>query len=216
MIMIVAMLIQASLQLLPSIVMIFRHYVYAKQTQKKAKYLMAYFLLGAAGAVALILTMSYMSIPDVPLTRWILAGVLIALAGASIWLYFRKGQQTELFLPRSMARNLVERVKGVSKRSDALILGLATSFLELAFSLPVYVVVAVKLNGFYSGVLRAELVLMNVLATMIPAILILMLYRSGKNLAEIQRTRVKNKKFYRILLSVCYLTLAVLVMGFGG
>ena len=58
------------------------------------------------------------------------------------------------------------------------------------------------------------LTLIYILAPTIPLFVIRWVFKSGRNLANIQKTRVRDKNFTRFVLFASYLTIAILMIFF--
>lgn len=220
---VLAMLIQAILQLTPSTFMLFHHYAIGKNSAKKADDLSLNFILGVEIFTVVMWLIVYAVIfaltswqPDFfgEAFLWVMAGVFAALGVASFLWYFRAGAGTRLFISRKIARNLLGRIKNARTRSDALMLGMVIGVFELIFTLPLYIIVMVELMGvtIYPRIL---VVLCYTVATMAPLFLIRGAYRAGQNLASIERWRVRQKFAIKILLSASFMTLAVMMVILG-
>ena len=223
-IVILAMLIMGSFQLTPGVFALFYHYALGNYSKAKASYLSLFFILGAE----IITTCLYLSIfyltcifffdnlhPETSILFWTLAGILIALGFISFFFYFRRGNGTKLFIPRKYAEALDISAKSVKTRSDAFMLGALSGTCELVFTLPLYLVTCVEImkmgaEGFSSNLLT----IIYILTPVIPLFFLRWKFQSGHNLADIQRSREKDKAFTRILLSTCYILIAVLIICF--
>lgn len=215
MILIVAMLIQASLQFLPGIFLLFHHDACGKYGQARARDLGAYLILGAGTMMAIVMTTVFLISPDIEIVKWGTGGALVALSLVSLGFYFRKGEGTRLYVSRRTVRILTKRARETKSLSDAFVLGMVASTVELVFLLPVYFAVVIEAGKFYDHVARAGILIIVGLAGVLPLILESILFRSGLNLVDVQKIRARNKHFCRIMLGVCYITLAVLVISSG-
>lgn len=222
-IIIMAVLIQAFLQITPSTFMIFSHYATAKHSKKFRKELQTFYMLGAEMMAAVMLLVVYfvsfhfvMDNPwlDLGMVELGLAGVALALGIVAVFLYFRRGAGTKTFAPRRIASNLVLKAKNIRNRSDAFLLGALAGLPEIIFTLPLYIIVSVALMEFQTAALgRAAMAILVVIATVIPLIIIRLLYDNDKNLADIQKMRAKNKNFYRLMLGGGFMMLAIILVG---
>lgn len=222
-ILILVSLIQASLQLVPSIFMIFYHYASGKKSRKTADSLALFFLLGVE-TFATIMFLSIYSIyysvffnfPSIELKifPWVLAGITLALSIVSFFFYFRKSNGTELFLSRKLAKNLLFRAKSVKTRSDAFALGFFTSIGELIFNLPLFILAVVSINQF-NDIPRSPFASLFIIASAIPVISVFAMYHAGYNLAEIERRRIKDKTFFRFVIPLGFLLLAFSLFSMG-
>lgn len=216
MIMVLVMLIQAYLQLMPGVFVLFYHYALGKSSKKRANNLSVYFVMGMAVMVAVLMLAGCMIITDTMVARWVMIGVFLALAVSSYGFYFRKGPGTQLFVPRKIANNLIERTRNLDNRIDAFLLGVVACVLELIFTFPLYGMVALGMESLPSSLLKWGFLVLDFAVILSPVLMMKVLFDSGRNLAEIQRLRTKNKNFNRIIISVCYLALAIVITSLGG
>ncbi len=199
------MLVQAFLQLTPGLYMLFRHQANGKWR--------GYFALGAATTIAVLLMIVNYVVFDSVTLRWIMVGVLVAYGAFCFFSYYRKGEGTELILPRKVAKTLTIRAKRAKSGSDAFILGAMGEFAESIFIVPLMITTVLGANGIDDA--RLWVLLFYVVAAVMPLLAMEIYYQCGKNLSEIQKIRVKNKNFYRIMISVCCLVMAILVANVG-
>ena len=221
---VLAMVVIMFLQLRPGVFMLFSHYTRGKFSRARASDLSIFFILGAEAASACIFLCSYYLTnlfflysfrPETSFFAWVAVGVLIALAIASIFCYFRPGPGTRLFISRASARALDTHARGAKSRSDAFILGAMSGMCELVFALPLYIIASVELIELsVSPTPTYLLMLLFIIAPILPLFVIRWRFASRHNLAELQRSRVRSKSFIRILLPICYLTIAILIIYF--
>lgn len=218
------MLIMASLQLTPGVFALFYHYALGKTSKQKASDLSLFFILGTEViAACLFLSIYYLSCilffdnlhPENTILAWTLAGILIALAFLSFFFYYRKGPGTRLFIPRNYAKALIINARKATTRSDAFMLGALTGTCELVFTLPLYIITCIEImkmgaEGFSSNILT----IIYILTPVVFLFVIRWQYKIGHNLADIQRTRVKDKFFNRFIIGLSYLIIAILIMCF--
>lgn len=218
------MLIMASLQLTPGVFALFYHYALGKYSKAKASYLSLFFILGTEIiAACLYLSIFYLTCifffdnlaPETSILFWAIAGILISLGIISFFFYFRRGSGTKLFIPRKYARGLDLNARSVKTRSDAFLLGALAGTCELFFTLPLYLITCIEimkigLEGFSSGLLT----IIYILTPIIPLFFIRWRYQSGYNLANIERSRVKDKLFTRFIIAFSYIFIAILIICF--
>ena len=223
-IVILAMLIMASFQLTPGVFVLFYHYAIGKYSRSRASVLSLYFILGTEIiAACLYLSIFYLTSifffdnlhPETSILFWALAGIMIALGLISFFFYYRRGAGTKLFIPRKYAKGLDLSAQSVKNRSDAFMLGALAGTCELFFTLPLYMVTCVEImkmgaNGFSSNLLT----IIYILVPVIGLFFIRWQYQSGRNLADIQRVRVRDKHFNRFLIAICYILIAILIICF--
>ena len=216
-----AVLIVALMQLIPSVFLLFSHYTSGKYSRNKASDLVLFFVLGTETMTTLVLTIMYFVLNALlscvkisgAIWSWVGGGIIIALGILYFIFYFRKGKGTELFISRKCAKSFQKKILGIKERSDAFVLGLVSVLPEMIFTLPVYIVLALKIMMIdESAFARAGLIILTVLITLLPLAIIRVGLDFGHNLANIQRFRVKNKTFLRIVISILYIIMAVLIM----
>lgn len=216
-------LILASLQLIPSVFTFFYHYASGKFSHKKADDLALFFVLGVETfttifflSVYTIYNSVFYHFPNIEmhLFPWIMAGIFLILSVIAFFLYFRKSRGTELFVSRSVSRQLITHAKTAKSRTDAFALGLFSGTAELFFTLPLYVIAIVAINsmGYFE---RPMFSMLFIISSVIPVIVFFMMYRSGYNLAEITRRRVKNKQFFRFMISLGFIMLVFAAINMG-
>ena len=223
-IVIVAMVIMGSLQLSPGIFALFYHYASGKFSKKKTAHLAFFFILGIEVLSACIFLFSHYAVyalfigqsnPLDSILYWAIAGILLALSGASFFFYFRRGSGTKLFIPREYARSLNNYAKSVKDPIDAFTLGAFSTICELLFTLPLYLVTALELMRMDTEFFTSPLLtVIYIIVPTIPLFIMRLQFKNDYNLADIQRTRVKDKNFTRITLGVCYFSVAILIIFF--
>ena len=213
------MLILMSLQLIPGIFALVSHYAFGKYSNKKASDLALFFIIGVEIAFAitmlliyLILTAIYSTIYNIDILIWIICGILVALGIITFFFYYRKGDGSKLFIPRSFAKNIDLRARSVKTRSDAFVMGVLAPFPELIFTLPLYIIATICIMEVgETAIIRAGLVSLFVFFTIIPNLLYYLI-SSHHNLATYIKFRFKNKTFFRIFISILYFILAIFIM----
>lgn len=213
-------LILAFLQLQPGIFALFAHYARGKFPRRKRALLTTFFMLGVetVAAFLFICAMLFVNVfflyafrPETSFLIWILVGVIFALAIVSLVCYFRPGPGSRLFIPQKAAESLAHYARTASSRSDAFTLGALAGVLELPFTLPLYLISAIsiiELAATWSPNLLLSLLI--VLAPLFPLVFVRYQYHLGYNLADLMRSRVRNKSFARLILCFAYTSIAVL------
>lgn len=218
------MLIVGFLQLQPGVFLFLCHYAAGKYSKSRASFLTLFFILGVETSSACLFLCSYLFAnmfflytfhPNTSIFAWLSAGILIALALVSLFCYFRPGRGTQLFIPRRFATSLERCAHRVSSRSDAFVLGICSGLCELIFTLPLYVIASVEIMLLGIDYPASYLLALPfVLVPIIPLFFIRWSFKSGRNLADIQRARVHNKPFVRTILFLSYLAIAALIILF--
>ena len=210
------MLIQSFMQLSPGVFALFYHHALGKKSHKKIGDFSLCFVLGAEVFIATIFIITCIFVfaaynkcsYNTSVFPWLMAGIFLAEAIASLFFYYKKGKTTELFIPRAFAKNLIDHSQKVKTRSDAFILGFLSGISELFFTLPLFIIIIVKLIDF-STISRAIAIILYIILTISPLVHIYVLYRTDHNLAEIERLRLRFKPFIRIFMCLGFILLAI-------
>lgn len=220
----IAMLIMACLQLQPGVFALFYHYASGKFSKKRTSDLTLFFILGAETAAACLFVCSYYIAnlfflyefrPETSFFAWILIGMLMAMALMGFLCYFRPGDGTKLFIPRKCATSLDLSTRNTKTRSDAFTLGALSGICELPFTLPLYIVTSIEIMEMTAEFLPSNiLTILYIVVPTIPLFVTRWKFQTGSNLADIQRSRVKDKAFTRIILCFSYVTIAILFIYF--
>lgn len=213
-IVILVMLIQALLQLTPGVFAIWYHYALGKNSKNKTLELSGYFTAGVEFVVAIFMIVIYLTtltIPNDDLANLILAGISIAMSLFVFFKYYRKGRGTELFISRQCANNLYKKARSARKKSDIFVLGVVAYLNELFLTLPLLIILAMQ-TTFFTTSQQIVFFIMYILAAIMPICIIRNGFLHDKNLADIQKMRVKNKNFYRIFIGFAYITIAILII----
>lgn len=222
-IVVLAMLIQGFLQLNPSVFLIFYHNAIGKKSVKKADDYSLFYILGVEAFLTtlflLINSTFFCMFKDAPehsldFLPWVLAGIFIALSLFTLFWYYRKSNGTELFISRKTSKKLFALAENTKSRSDAFILGTVVGLLELFLTFPICFVVS--LASMQAGVpFRAVFIILYIFSATLPFFIQLFLFHTDHNLADIQKSRIRNKVFNRIIISLCYILLALATINMG-
>ena len=223
-ILILSTLIIASMKLIPGVFVLLLHYASGKFSKVKANDLSIFFIFGTETMIALILfliSILTFSIPPKTLSlgnnvlTWIIIGILIALSLVSFLLYYRKGPGTKLFISRKIADSLHQKARLAKTRSDAFALGFFSGLPELILTIPVYLISVISITQIsnQATTYSACIILLDVIAIS-PLFIMHGLFQTGRNFADIERLRTKNKTFFRIFISLLYLLLAITIIIF--
>lgn len=199
--------------------MLLYHASLGKHIKKKTRNLVSNYILGSALLVVLFLstiifliaTFTNGSLSTKSLA--ILAAVLLMLA-ISIWLfYYRSRQTTELWLPKSISRYINRRAKLTESNIEAFSLGMLTAFAEMPFSIILMVVAgnSVVLLPFEWQFLS---VLGYAFVAILPLFILRVSIRRGNTVVDVQKWRLKNKNFFKVLSGTLFLTLAIFIIAF--
>lgn len=223
-IIILAMLIMSCLQLQSGIFALLYHYTSGKYSKKRASDLTLFFILGVETAAACLFLFSFYASnllflfqlhPETSFVAWIIIGVLIALSLTSLFCYFRPEAGTKLFISRKHAKLLDYQARQTKSRSNSFILGILTGIHELPFTLPLYIITSIEIAELsINPFLKNIFTILYILAPTIPLFIIRWKFQIGQNLADIQKSRSKNKTFVRTILCSCYIVIAILFICF--
>lgn len=214
-----AAVIHATLQLSLGALLLLYHASLGKHVRKKTRFLVDSYISGMGmlvflGLAATIFVLDrYFEEPLYIEELIIVVGMLIALAIASWFFYYRRGKSTELWLPRSVARFIDKRAKTTNSNTEAFSLGVLTSLAEMPFTIVLFVVAAnsvLVLPHLY----QILAVAMYTIITIIPPVVLRIAIRKGQTVVDVQRWRVKHKLFFRLLTGVGFLALGFFLFTF--
>ena len=223
-ILIIVALIMVFLQLVPGAFMLFSHYAFGKFASRKASDQALFFILGAETGVIFFFIATYCMLTALYQTEinfenglvvWMMSGMLVALGILFAIYYYQKGDGTKLFISRNLALRIREKAMSAKLRSDAFVLGFSVTIPELIFTIPLYVLASMeimRLGG--TAIARAGMVMAFVIVAMMPLIVMHGMFGAGRNLAELEKMREKNKNFYRAIVTIFYILLAGLLIMF--
>ena len=216
-IIILAALIHASFQLSISVLTVLSgHTIGAKHTQKRLLGLTTSFLLGAGFVTILLLSTSLLILinifgSNIPQIMWAsVCGLLFGVA-ASVWLfYYRHEKGTMLWVPRGMAKYLMNRTKATKMKAEAFGLGVSSVIGEILFiiaPLLIGALVLTQLPPFWQLIGIALYAIISLLSL----IVVWMLIGSGHALGRIQEWRENNKYFLQFTAGIGLIVLSIFV-----
>lgn len=143
----------------------------------------------------------------------VVIAALIALAIVVWAFYYRRGKSTELWIPRVVAKYIDKRAKVTTSNTEAFCLGGITSFSEMPFSL---VLILVAANSVIALPTPHQLlgVALYTIVTILPYIIMRFAIHKGQTVVDIQKWRVKNKNFFRVLSGSSFFVLALFLLAF--
>ena len=222
-IVILSMLIMAFLQIVPGVFALSYHYALGKYSRKHASALALFFILGAEVISACLFLSSYYLVyvfflghsrPEESYLVWLIAGIFIALALSCFFYYYRK-KSTATFLSREHAKALQIQAQKIRKPSDAFTLGALSNTCELVFTLPLYIITAIEIMEMHTEYTADSLLtVLYILTPTIPLIIIYFKFHAHHNLADILKSRAKDKTFTKLILAFSYLAIAILILYF--
>ena len=212
-------LTQASLQLSFGALILLYNASLGRHKKKRTRYLTRSYVLGVASISFLVLSsfaflISIFTGNGLPLpVLFVVAGVLIASSLVMQFLYFRKGKNTELWLPRNISRYIARRAKKSDDAIETFSLGMLSSLVEFPLSIALYLIAANAITRMSAGMQLVGLLVYTLLACS-PLLYLKLKIRSGKNALEMQAWRRKNKSFLKTIACGNFLTLAFFLIGF--
>lgn len=219
-----AILIMAFLQLQPGSFSLLYHYCTGKYSKARTSDMTLFFILGVEVSSAALFLCSYFFTnlfflycfrPETSFWAWAAAGIFVALAFVGLFGYYKSGHSTKLFISRKYAKAIDEKARTAKTRSDAFALGAFSGMAELIFTVPLYIITSAEIMMMSAKFFPSyTLTLIYILAPTIPLFVIRWVFKSGRNLADIQKTRIRDKNFTRFILFASYLTIAILMIFF--
>ena len=214
-----AALVHASLQLGLSAMLLLYHASLGKHIRKKTKQLASNYLIGTAVLIVLLLMAACFMIGNFSsgalsigvLTAVVISMILIAII---IWFfYYRTSRSTELWLPKSVARYINNRAKLTESNTEAFSLGMLATFAEMPFSLVLFVVAGNSILDL-PLIWQIVAVLLYAFIAILPLFILRFCIRHGKTVVDVQRWRMKNKNFIKIMSGFLFITLAIFIIAF--
>ena len=212
-------LIQSSLQLSFGALILLYHSSISKHYKKTTRRLSRSYVIGcgvmsflAVGCTAFLISVLNQGAMSTQ-TLIILIGALLASALIMWFFYFRKGDRTELWLPRSFARFISGRARKTNDPIEAFSLGVVSSFAEMPISLALYITSANAILQLNGSLQVAGLIVFAALA-ILPLVVLKIRMKTGRNVVDAQRWRVQNKAFLKIISGIGFITLAATIFSF--
>ena len=209
---ILAGLVHATLQLGVGTLLLLYHASLGKHVRRKTRELVTNYTLGNA----LITSFGVYVICEGemnPAMLTVVVGILVALA-ISIWaFYYRFGKSTELWLPKAIARYINKRANLTESNTEAFGLGMLACFAEAPFTLILILVTANAILGLPQALQLLAIVLYAALSVL-PLIVMRIAVRKGQTVVDIQKWRLKNKNFVRIVSGAGFAVLAAFLLVF--
>ena len=216
---ILAGIVHATLQLGVGTLLLLYHASLGKHVKRRTRELATNYILGnglltgiAVAAAAFVIDVICEGEMN-PAMLTVVVGILVALA-ISIWaFYYRFGKSTELWLPKSIARYINRRAKLTESNTEAFGLGMLACFAEAPFTLILIVVTANSILGLPQASQLLALVLYAGLSVL-PLAILRIAVRKGQTVADVQKWRIKNKNFIRIISGAGFAILAAFLLVF--
>ena len=216
---VLAAIAHASLQMNLGSLLLLYHESLGKHIKKRTKFLVSNYIFGVVFLIITSLAATcyfILLVFNQQLSTICLVTIAIVLVAVTIciWLfYYRSGRSTELWLPKPVAKYITKRARQTDSNIEAFALGLLASFAETPFVIILFLVVADSLLRLPLWQQIGMLFAYVAIATF-PLFFLRLAVRHGRTVVEIQKWRLKNKNFLKILSGILFMTLAVFLMGF--
>ncbi len=212
-----AALMHASFQLSVSMITLLSgHSAGSKRSPQRTTALVFSFLAGTMTMTALLVSfIAYLASTSfgskMPPMLWAgVSGLMIGL-GVAIWaFYYRHQRGTTLWIPRGMARFLLERTKATTWLAESYSLGLVSVIGELLFVLAPTIAAALALLSL-PRYLQIPCLLLYVVIASGGTLLVAVLSSAGHSISKIQRWRETNKRFLQFIAGCGFLILGAFI-----
>ncbi|MBQ3352592.1 hypothetical protein IJG91_02985 [Candidatus Saccharibacteria bacterium] len=218
-IILLAGIIHATLQLGVGTLLLLYHASLGKHVRRKTRELVTNYILGnafltlvALPAVAFFIGVIFQGQMNAGMLT-IAVGVLVALA-ISVWaFYYRFGKSTELWLPKSIAKFINSRAQITESKTEAFSLGMLACFAEAPFT---FMLIIVSANSVVALPLELQILMIfvYVILSILPLLILRVAVRKGETVVDIQKWRLRNKKFLRIVSGIGFFILALFLLAF--
>ncbi len=213
-------LTQASLQLSFGALILLYHASLSRHKRKKTRYLAKSYIWGAAAisflfvtSFAFIISRFFENGLPLPLLTIVL-GILCASALVMYFAYYRRGQHTELWIPRSFSRFITKRAKNTNDAIEAFSLGVISVVVELPLNIALFILAANALLGISTSFLQLTAIFCYAVISVLPLIYLKLTIKSGKTAIASQKWRQKNKQFLKNISGSSFLTLVLFIIAF--
>lgn len=203
-----AALIHASFQLSVSVLTLLSgHSLGRKTAHTRVLGLMSSFIIGVAIGTGLLLSaVSYYFVSIIQhsaSTEQFFAAMacgLLAGLGIATWaFYYRKGEGTSLWLPRSLARYLAKRAKATKSSPEAFSLGLTSVITELVFIIGPIAAAALAIVTLPNLWWQLAGVGLYVIISLGSLLAVFVAVGGGHKMSKIQTWRENNKRFLQFV-----------------
>ena len=148
------------------------------------------------------------------------AGVVILVMALAVMAFFvwfvyyrRKSKGTELWIPRSFARFVSARAKKTDDNVESFSLGMLIACAEVPFAAMLMITAGNSIVNMPQG-LQIISVLVYVIFAAAPMWLCQVAIHYGDTVVDIQKWRVRNKEFFKVMSGVGFITLAIFMLAF--
>ena len=212
-------MVQISLQLSLGVLILLHRSSQSHHRRRKTRRLAYSFILGCAAICFLAVSSACFFISRTENGRLsisslaVIIGVLLGCAIAMWAVYYRRGKNTQLWLPKNFTKFIQKRAKECSDGAEAFSLGLVSAFAEMPISLALFIVAANSILHLQDNLATLAAIIYPFFCC-IPLFIMRAQVSSGKNLAEVQRWRIKNKSFLRVVSGGGFAVLAAFIYAF--
>ncbi|MCR5572757.1 MAG: hypothetical protein K6F57_03205 [Candidatus Saccharibacteria bacterium] len=216
---VLAGLVQASLQLSLGGLILLYHASMGHHRRHKTRFLAKNYIIGAAViSFLMVCALGFMIstlFNGALKTEYLMICVGVFLASALVmwFFYYRRGHNTELWLPRSFTRFINRRAKATNDNIEAFSLGMLSSFAEMPLSIALYFVVANCVLSM-SAQYQIFAILGYTLMSVFPLIILKLRVKSGRNVVDFQKARLRNKAYLQIISGSGFAVLAAFVWAY--
>ncbi|MBQ6355108.1 hypothetical protein IJJ18_01655 [Candidatus Saccharibacteria bacterium] len=219
-IVILAGVIHAMLQLGISALLILYHASLGKDIKKKTKELTLNFILGfslftglAVSSICFFILVIFGGV--MPAAGVVILVMALAVMAFFVWFvyYRRKSKGTELWIPRSFARFVSARAKKTDDNVESFSLGMLIACAEVPFAAMLMITAGNSIVNMPQG-LQIISVLVYVIFAAAPMWLCQVAIHYGDTVVDIQKWRVRNKEFFKVMSGVGFITLAIFMLAF--
>ena len=200
---------QASLQCATGAMLLLYHESLCKHVKKTTKRLASNYVLAS-------MAFGILTIANGPLSIDFLAiiAAIMTLVSVMVWFfYYRSKQSTQLWLPKSVTQLINQRAKKTDSKVEAFSLGMLTTLAEMPFS---FVLVLAAANSVLKLplLLQCAGILFYATIAILPLSMLRFFIRHGRTVVDIQKWRVKNKDFMKLVSGILLLTLAIFIVAY--
>ena len=218
-IVILAGVVHATLQLGVGTQLLLYHASLGKHVKRKTRELVTNYIFGnalltglAVAGIAFVISVICQGQMNAGLLV-IVVGLLIALA-ISVWsFYYRWGKSTELWLPKSVAKYINNRAEKTESNTEAFGLGMLACFGEAPFTILLITIAANSIVAL-PQVLQILALVVYIIISVLPMIIMRVAIKKGQTVVDVQRWRLKNKRFIRTISGLGFFVLAFFLLVF--
>lgn len=215
-----AALIHGMLQLGISALVLLYHASLGSNIRKKTKELTLNFILGfslftglAISSICFFILVIFGGI--IPAVGVMILSIILSAVAFFVWFvyYRKKSEGTELWIPRSFAKFITTRAQKTDDNVEAFSLGMLIACAEAPFAAALMIAAGNSIVDMPQG-MQIISVLVYVIISALPMWIAQLLVNRGKTVVEVQKWRVKNKDFFKVMTGVGFIVLAVFLLAF--